>query len=209
VAVSVSSATQVVKWSSVSDTLTETLPAAVRLATVVGDRGWRLDELLGADGRFRAPTGFRRPAFVVAAGKARLLGPAKDTATLSMLLADPAFAYEAGVSKLRVRILSGTTVLVDRDFTALGTSTTVTDKKTKLVSTKVKTLKDEALADRVTQFSYSTKTGKLSLSLSALTLTALPAGEAHLGVEITIGTRIAYTAVTFFAPVAGRYSTKM
>ena len=39
----------------------------------------------------------------------------------------------------------------------------------------------------------------------------MPGSEAHLGVELTIGARTYYTAVTCFEPKAGsgRYSTTM
>jgi hypothetical protein len=209
VSVGVSSTSQVIRWASTSDTLTETLPTESRLAVSLGSRGWLLDQLVGADGRFRAPGGFRHKAFVVAGGTIRVAGAAKDTATLSMRLADPAFAYQAGVSTLRVRLLDGANVLLDRDFTALGAATTSTDPLTHVVSTTVKTLKDAAVANRVTKFVYSTKTGRMTLALSALTLSSVTAPQEHLGVEITIGTRVAYTAVTFFAPLSGRYSTRM
>jgi len=66
-----------------------------------------------------------------------------------------------------------------------------------------------ATADRVAKFSYSSGKGKLSLSLAGMNLAGIPAGEAHLGVELTIGTRTYFTAVTFFERAPGSFSTTM
>ena len=40
-------------------------------------------------------------------------------------------------------------------------------------------------------------------------LASIPNGEAHLGVELTIGNRTYYTGVTFFETKIGNYSTTM
>ena len=65
-------------------------------------------------------------------------------------------------------------------------------------------LKDAAVTDRVAM-SYSSKTGRMRLALSATDLAGVPAGEAHLGVEVTIGTNVYLTHVTFFETLPGKY----
>jgi hypothetical protein len=129
-----------------------------------------------------------------------------------LLLADPNFAYEAQTSPLRIRILDGANVLLDRDFTALGDVAKVTtDARTGALVFQFKTLRDEAPADRIAKFAYHSGKGTMSLSLANLDLSGLPADEVHLGVELTIGTHTYYTAVTFFEAksTSGRYSTTM
>jgi hypothetical protein len=61
----------------------------------------------------------------------------------------------------------------------------------------------------VARFSYQSGRGTLSLALADLDLAGLPADEAHVGVELTIGTRTYYTAVTLFEGRPGRWSTTM
>ena len=67
----------------------------------------------------------------------------------------------------------------------------------------------KAIADRIAKLSYQSGRGTLALALADLDLAGLPPGEAHLGVELTIGTRTYYTAVTFFEGRSGRWSTTM
>jgi hypothetical protein len=73
----------------------------------------------------------------------------------------------------------------------------------------VKTIKNTETTNRINRFSYNSANGKLSVSLSGLTLDALTTGETHLTVELTIRDRIYTTGVTFFGANPGRYSTSM
>jgi hypothetical protein len=146
----------------------------------------------------------------VRTGKLTVKGPGDDAAKLSLLLADPSFAYEAQTSVLRVRLLDGANVLVERDFTLLGGEAKITtDSRTGSLVYAFKTLRDAATVDRVAKFSYQSGKGTLGLALADLDLAGLPAGEAHVGVELTIGARTYYTAVTFFEGKPGRWSTTM
>ena len=70
-------------------------------------------------------------------------------------------------------------------------------------------LKDPATETVLKKFGYNSKTGKMNISLAGLTLAAIPASEAHIGVELAVGDASYYTSVTFFAPTEGKYSTKM
>ena len=73
----------------------------------------------------------------------------------------------------------------------------------------IKTLKDPGTETVLKKFGYNSKTGKMNISLAGLTLAAIPASEAHIGVELAVGDASYYTSVTFFAPTEGKYSTKM
>jgi hypothetical protein len=208
--VAISPTKQALKWSTKSDTITEGVPGVFRQTLVLGSKTYRLLEQFDEKGGFKAPTGYRRPAFVLVKGAMTAGVAGDDSAKLALLLADPALVYDPGVSTLKVRILDGATVLLDRDFTALGAAKITFDNNTGATIYAIKTLKDElAVVDQVKKFSYSSKTGKMQLALDLLDLTAVPALEAHLTFEITIGSRVYRTSVTFFEKKPGKLSTAM
>jgi hypothetical protein len=97
-----------------------TVPNVLWSTVKIGDDSYRVSLRFNDKGVFKPALGYERSAFVVSKGSLVSATPGKDSAKLSLLLADPSVSYEAGVSTLRVRILDGTNVLFDRDFTALG-----------------------------------------------------------------------------------------
>jgi hypothetical protein len=200
---------QTLKWSTKADTIAEAVPATLRHSLLLGGKGYRLDEAFDGKGKFKPALAFRKVAFVVTKGSVSAPGAGNDAVNLSGYLHDPAMEFEAGVTLLRVRILDGITPLFDRDFTVLGTGTTAVDRATGATYYKLKGAKDEAEADRVSKFSFAGNSGKITLNLADMTLAGVPAGEAHLGIEITVGSRIYYTAVTFFEGKPGKFSTTM
>jgi hypothetical protein len=211
-AVKLGPAKQTIAWSTKLDTIGETVPGVLTQTVTIGPRGYRLLLSFDENGAFHPALDFERTAFVVRQGKIVKKGPGADSAKISMLLADPNFAYEAQTSPLRIRILEETNVLFDRDFTLLGdTANVTTDARTGSLVFAFKTLKDPATVDRIAKFSYQSGSGKMTLALSGMDLSGLPTTETHLGFELTIGTRTYYTAVTFFEGNAGsgRYSTTM
>ena len=195
---------QTLKWSVTKATLTETLPSVLRESVLIGARGYRMEAFVDEPGKLVVPRDLRRSAFVVAKASIKTAGNGKDTVSLGFLLADPAFAYEAGVTTLRIRLLDGLDVLLDRDFTPLGTA--VVGEGSGSVVFKLKTTEDDATATRLTGFRFKGKTGAGTASFDLVTLPALPDGEAHIGVELTVGTRVYFTAVTFFERKANLYS---
>ena len=74
---------------------------------------------------------------------------------------------------------------------------------------KIRATRDPATSDQLSQFVFMSSKGKMSLKLSRLNLAAVPTTEAHLGVELTIGDRIYYTAVTFFEKRGRSFTTTM
>lgn len=200
---------QTLKWSVKKDVISETVPATLRHTTILGGRGYRLDEAFNTKGIFKPALAYRKTAFVVAKGALKAVAAGKDSMKLALYLADPSFHYEAGVSTLLVRILDGPNQILSKDFTALGTGTTKTDRGTGSTVYKVKAAKDQAETDRLSKFAFLSSKGKMTLKLSRLDLAAVPSTEAHLGVELTIGERIYYTAVTFFEKRARSFTTTM
>ena len=197
---------QTATWSTSKDTIAETVPNILSVTVVIGGDSYHLPLRFDAKGRFKPALGIDDTAFVVAQGSLLKRAPGTDAARLSLLLADPDLSYEAGVSTLRVRILDGTNVLVDRDFTALGgPKKQSVDSATGKTIFSFKTLKDLAVTNRAAM-SFASRTGKMKLLLSALDLSGVPASEANLGVEVTIGSKVYTTHVTFFEPSPGKYN---
>ncbi|MCK6474412.1 MAG: putative Ig domain-containing protein [Planctomycetes bacterium] len=202
--------TQSIKVTSSKDTLTDTVPSVLRNTLTLGPKGYKLDEFFEEGGKFVVTSGYRKTAFVVYSAKGLSKGSSTDTLTLTMLLADPAFDYESGVSLLRFRLLSAGTPLIDKTFTTFVTGTESIDAKTGITAFKLKnTVKDLGTTDILSKFSYETKKGKMTLSMKNVDLSGLPLSEAHVGVEISIGQKVYFTSVTLFAPKPGSYSTKM
>lgn len=195
---------QTLKWLVKAATLTETLPGVLRQTFLVGARGYRVDAFIDLPGKLAVPAGLRRAAFVVSKASVVVAGGGKDSASVSFLLADPAFAYEPGVSTLRVRVLDGASTVLDRDFTALGTGTV--GNATGSTAYKLKSAADTAAANRVAKFKFTGANGKGTIALDSLTLPTLADGESHLGIELTVGSRIYFTSVTSFERKANRYS---
>ena len=196
---------QTLSWSIVKAALTETLPGTLTEQITVGSRGYRLQTFVEPPGKLIVPRGLRRASFVASKARIAVSGPAKDAATISFLLDDPAFTYESGISTLRVRLLEGATVLADRDFTALGTAT-VDATRTGSQAYKMRIAPDGDVSPRVAAFSYFGAKAKGKIVIDRLTLPALTDGEAHLGVELTVGSRVYFTSVTFFERRANQYS---
>jgi len=208
-AVKIDESSQVISLAVKGTTISDVLPGTFRHAVTLGNKGFKLDEFFNEKGAFISTSGYRKTAFVVASAKINAKAAGKDTAALSLLLADPAFAYASGTSAMRIRILNGTTVIIDKTFTTLVTGTESTDAKTGQKVFKLKSGKDAEATNTLSKFSYDSKSGKMTLGLKALSLAALTGTEAHVSVELTIGDKIYYTAVTLFAPKAGAYSTKL
>jgi hypothetical protein len=195
---------QTLKWSVTKATLTATLPSVMRESVLIGARGYRMDAFVDEPGKLVVPRDLRRSAFVVSRASLKVAEMGKDTVSIGFLLADPAFVYEAGVSTLRLRLLDGLAVLLDRDFTALGTAEV--GEGAGSVVFKLKATEDDAAATRLTKFVFKGKKGTGTASFENVTLPALPDAEAHLGIELTVGSRIYFTAVTFFERKANLYS---
>jgi hypothetical protein len=203
--VSVSADRQALSWSTGSDTFAETVPGVLSQHVTLGDSRWRLLLRFDDRGGFRPTGGFERPAFVLSQGSLSVAGPGLDSAKLTLLLADPNFSYEGGVSVLRLRILEGATELMDREFTSLGGPAKLgTDKVTGKTTYAFRTLSDVAMTDRVS-LGYSSGKGAMKVGLSAMDLSGISAGEAHLTFELTVGERVYSTRVTFFETSPGRY----
>jgi hypothetical protein len=200
---------QSVSWSTGSDTFTETVPGVLAQRVTIGDAGYRLLLRFDAKGGFRPALGFERPAFVLSQGSIAVEGPGLDSAKLTLLLGDPNFSYEGGVSTLRFRILEGATELMDREFTMLGGAAKVgMDSNIGRTTYAFRTISDTELTNRVSM-GYSSSKGAMKVGLSALDLTGISAGEAHLTFEVTIGERVYTTYVTFFETSPGRYGLAM
>jgi hypothetical protein len=205
-AVKLSLSKESLQWKSGNDTLAATVPGSAMVVVQIGSRSYRTDVRFDSHGKADAFS-VVRPAFVLAKGNLSVGKAGADWAKLVLLLSDASFLYQTG-DPLRIRLLEGANILVDRDFTTLGLGQSRLDKSGTLIFI-VNTVSDNAVADVIKKFSYQSAKGKLLLSLSGLTLSALSDGEAQLTVELTVGNRIYTTGVTFFGQNPGTYTTSM
>lgn len=204
--IKLSLAKQLFQWKTSRDTLDVTVPGLHDVVFTLGSQSYRtavrFDLKGGANGL--SPV---RPCFILSKGTLRVGRNGLDSVAFSMLLNDPNFLFETG-DTLRFRLLQDATVLVDRDFTALGAGTVSTNKLGILVFT-AKTLPDAAITNRIAKFSYHSGKSKMTLMMTGLTLGAVANGESHLACEITIRDRVYPTWVTFFGVNPGTYTTTL
>lgn len=184
-----------------ADTFSDTVPAVLHNFVKLGASEFALDVALDANGKFTANSGYRTAAFVVSAGTMSIKAAGKDSVKFSMLLGDPAFQFPgaSGAATVRMRVInSAGTVVVDKDFSSI----------VKFAAGKFKSGKDTAAAKGT--FGYDSLKGAMNASLSKATLTGLlSASEEHVRVDVLLGDQTYTTHVTFFAPKAGAYNTKM
>ena len=204
--VKLSLATETLQWKTAKDTIATTLPGQYEVGLSLGSQSYRTAVQFSSTGSANAFSAVR-PCFVLETGKLETGKTNADTATLGVLLSDVSFVYQTN-DTLRFRLLEDTNVLVDRDFSTLGQVHVSTNRSGKIAFT-VHTLPDLATTNRISRFSYSTANGRMLLALSGLDLSQLTNTEAQLNVELTVGTRIYPTAVTFFGANPGTYSTSM
>lgn len=205
--VTLSLSKQTVEWKTAKDSIAAAVPGLNDVILKMGQHIYRTPVAFNEKGSATALSAVR-PCFVLANGRLKAGNPGLDSATLSMYLSDPNFAYHTN-DTLRIRVLEGATVLVDRDFTALGQVKQSTNSLGKVIFA-VKSSRDTAsVTNRIGKFSYSNASGRLLLSLSGFTLGGLSSGQPHLIFEVTVGERIYSTGVSFFGTNPGTYSTSI
>jgi hypothetical protein len=204
VAVRLSLARQALQWRTARDSIAATVPGLYEVALGMGSQSYRTAVQFDANGRANAMSAMR-PCFVVANGNLRVGAASVHSATLGMLLSDASFVYQTN-DTLRIRLLESGNVLVDRDFSTLGSVRVSTNRIGQLVF-NLRTLPDAATTNRITRFSYSSANGRLAVAMSDLDLSQLTNGEAQVDLELTVGNRIYPTSVTFFGANPGSYST--
>jgi hypothetical protein len=205
---------QTISLSEKSLTITDTYKSTLRNTVKLGTRIYRLDLFFDDKGKFTPALGLRKTAFVAASAKLTAKAAGKDAATFAMYLGDPAFTPPSAPNDKTVRFRvsnSGGTVIMDKDFTAIVSVTSTTDKATGAKVYKLKSGKDTAAPTG--KLAYDSKSGKFGVALKGLTLgTGLPTGdnaEEQLSIEVTISKKQYFTGLTVFAPKAGAYSTKL
>ena len=208
VSVKVLVAKQMIKVATSRDTLGVTVPGTLRGTAVLGGRGYRLDEFVGEKGKFVGTSGYRTTAFVCSMGKLKVKGAGIDSAKLTLYLADPSFAIEDG-DTVSIRLVTGSDVLLDREFGALLSIVPLQDRRTGADVWLVKrTVRDEAETDILSKFKYVSAKGKMTVALKGLDLSALTGDEGHLGLTIEVGGKLYFTSVTFFQTRTGSWTTK-
>ena len=141
-AIKLSLSKQTIQWKTGRDQLAATVPGLYDVVLRMGSQSYRTAVHFNENGVANAISAVR-PCFVLAKGKLNVGKAGADSANLSMLLSDASFVYQTN-SALRIRILEGATLLVDRDFTELGHGQQSTDQFGKLIFT-VQALPDSSV----------------------------------------------------------------
>jgi len=200
-----------------------TLPADnVVNSVILGNKGYKLKEFLGSTGKFVVTSSYRNASFVVATAKVKDTGATSDNASFSMYLADPslladfAFAVCPDDNKncnqptVQLKLYDGGNVVLDKDLTTL-LSIYKSDSKGLPVYTMKKVVTDPASENILSSFGFSSQKGAIKLGLQNLVLTLpLAPSQAHVGVELKIGSTSYFTSITLFEnkPSSGTYSSK-
>ena len=197
ISVSLDESKQTIIISGTSETFPDTVPDTIHNSVQLGKSNYSIDEFFDAKGAFTPTSGYRSAAFVVNASSIKIIKPGKDSATLSMLLGDPAFAYPgtAGSKVVHVRLTNVVNqIILDTDFTSI-------------------IAKGGKLTAPAGAFSYDSKKGTLNFKSAKATLTGfLVTSEENVKVEVTIGEQVYTTHVTLFTSGCGKtvlYSTKL
>jgi len=201
---------QTIRWETSRDDLGDGTPGILRHVATLGDRGYRLDAFFDAQGRFSPASGLRRSAFVVEHALLKRKAAAHDRVLLKLRLGDPSVQFDEAQDTLRLRLLADGDVLLDKDFTALGTLKLGTDQPSGTTVYTLGAAKDPADNERLLRFTWSSRTGRMLVHIADTDLSLLPASEPHVAVEFTLGGKTYYTSVTLFeAGSSGTFTTLM
>lgn len=191
-----------------------TLPADMLVNSVIlGNKGYKLKTFLDVKGRYIPTSSARNASFVVATASVKDVGTTKDNAKLSMYLADPSLLADfvftdpcpdddknCNHPTVTLKLYDGTTVLLDKDLTALLATARIEDKVGNISYKMKKVVKtDPAPDNQLSSFAFDSKKGLLKVALKNLVLaSSLPAQQAHVGVELKIGSMSYFTSITLF-----------
>ncbi|HSC76136.1 MAG TPA: putative Ig domain-containing protein [Pseudomonadales bacterium] len=192
---------------------------------ILGSKGYKLKTFLDPKGKFLPTSSYRNASFVMAVAGVKDTGSTKDNAKFGMYLADPSLLADfvfldcpsdnknCNQPTVRIKLYDGVNVLLDKDLTTL-VATTRTEDKDELPIYKMKKVvkKDPAINNVLTSFSFDSKSGLLKIALTNLVLaSSLDAAQAHVGVELKIGSMSYFTSITLFESKqnSNTYSSKI
>jgi hypothetical protein len=213
-----------VKFTSTE--LGATMPAEMLSNSIIlGSKGYKLKTFLDAKGKFVVTSSYRNASFVVATAKAKDVGSTKDNAALTMYLADPSMLADfiflvcpddnknCNQPTVTLKLYDGINVLLDKDLTALLATTRTVDSNALPIYKMKKVVKtDPAIDNILSSFSFDSKKGLLKIGLKNLVLSApLDSSQAHIGVELTIGSMSYFTSITLFESAlnSSNYNSKI
>ncbi|MEI6234254.1 MAG: ice-binding family protein [Planctomycetota bacterium] len=195
---------QAITINGTAETYADTPPGVFSNTVQLGVNGFTLDQAFDANGVFSAITGYRSAAFVVSGASIKVGRSGKDSATINLLLGDPAFTFPGalGVKTLRVRMTNVMNQIVFDE----NVSNAVVSKSGKIISGKSASIP-------TTGFNYNSSSGVMTFKLSKATLSGLLiTSEEYVRVDVTLGDQTYTTRVTLFTSGCGKfatYSTKM
>ena len=191
-----------------------TLPAEMlENDTILGSKGYALKTFLDEKGKYLVTSSARNASFVVSTVNVKDAGSTKDNAKLTMYLADPSLLADfvftdpcpddnknCNHPTVTLTLYDGVTVLLTKDLTSLLASTRLEDKVGKISYKMKKVVKTDPATDNIlSAFSFDSKKGLMKVSLKNLVLASpLDAQQAHVGVELRIGSMSYFTSITLF-----------
>jgi hypothetical protein len=204
-----------------STELGATLPADMLPNSVIlGSKGYKLKNFLNEKGKFVPTSSYRNASFVVSAASAKDSGSVKDSLQLTTYLADPSmladFVFTSPCPEndkycnhpvVILKLYDGINVLLEKNITDLVAATRTEDANALPLYKMKKTVKvdpDVSGQNLLSVFSFDSKKGLLKVGLKNLVLASpLDAQQAHVGVELTIGSMSYFTSITLFETKQG------
>lgn len=195
-----------------------TLPADMLDNNIIlGNKGYKLKTFLDAKGKFVVTSSYRNASFVVATAKVKAGGSSKDAAALTMYLADPSMLADfvflectvdnknCNQPTVTLKLYDGINVLLEKDLTTLLATVRTEDADEMPIYTMKKVVKTDPASDNTLSFfGFSSSKGLLKIGLKNLDLTSpLDSSQAHVGVELKVGSMSYFTSITLFESKQG------
>jgi hypothetical protein len=196
VSVTIDISAEKITLSSTQDTFdaplaNQTVPVSFALGSTV----YSLTVTLDSKGVLKVTPGILSVCFAGTAAKADLVAPGRDVLDMNALLTDPNFHFSPGPLEpfpLVVKLFNGPNLIGVVNIDQGVFSTTEQNGKIFYKITSASVLKKTKF------FSFDSKTGKVAMTFSQLTLTSLVEVEEPLGVEIIIDGQVYFTQFTIF-----------
>jgi hypothetical protein len=196
VSVTIDISAEKITLSSTKDTFEAPLGnLTVPVTFALGSRQYTLSVALDSKGTLKVTDGYRFISFCGTAAKADLVAPGRDVLDLNALLADPNFHFSPGIGQpfpLVIKLFNGPNLIsvVNIDQGVFST----TEKNGKIFYK----ISSASVLKKTKFFTYDSKTGKMAMTLSQLTLGSLVEVEEPLGLEVIIDGQDYFTQLTLF-----------
>lgn len=203
---------QVIQIQTSKDTINETFPGEARGTLILGNNhSYRVDEFNDTSGKFIVTSGYRTTCMVVDTASITVKGDKPDIASFKLFFTDPEFTFAQG-DTVSIKVVSGDKTLFEKIFSQFLTVKSTIDSKSGMKYYAIKnSVKDTSATVTLKKFDYSSKTGKMTLSMTGLDLNGLLTAENQVSFELTIRDKTYFTSASIFETNTGseKYSQKI